>query len=96
MSTHLSPKIIMYVLSHFSFVQLFMMLWTIACQAPMSMTFARQEYWSRLPFPSPGDLPHPGIEPHRYVPCLGRWVRSISATWEAKIILMCIITIFYQ
>ena len=37
--------------------------WTIACQAPLSMGFSRQEYWSGLPFPSPGDLPDPGIEP---------------------------------
>ena len=38
-------------------------LWTVACQAPLSMGFSRQEYWSGLPFPSPGDLPNPGIEP---------------------------------
>ena len=38
-------------------------LWTLACQAPLSMKFSRQEYWSELPFPSPGDLPDPGIEP---------------------------------
>ena len=37
--------------------------WTVACQAPLSMEFPRQEYWSGLPFPSPGDLPDPGIEP---------------------------------
>ena len=37
--------------------------WTVACQAPLSMGFPRQEYWSGLPFPSPGGLPHPGIEP---------------------------------
>ena len=37
--------------------------WTVACQAPRSMGFSRQEYWSGLPFPSPGDLPDPGIEP---------------------------------
>ena len=37
--------------------------WTIACQAPLSMEFSRQEYWSGLPFPSPGDLPNPGTEP---------------------------------
>ena len=37
--------------------------WTIACQAPLSMAFSRQEYWSGLPFPSPGHLPEPGIEP---------------------------------
>ena len=37
--------------------------WTIARQAPLSMGFSRQEYWSGLPRPSPGDLPNPGIEP---------------------------------
>ena len=37
--------------------------WIIACQAPPSMGFSRQEYWSGLPFPSAGDLPNPGIEP---------------------------------
>ena len=37
--------------------------WTVACQVPLSMGFSRQEYCSRLPFPSPGDLPEPGIEP---------------------------------
>ena len=37
--------------------------WTVACQAPLSMGFPRQEYWSKLPFPSPGDLPGPGFEP---------------------------------
>ena len=36
--------------------------WTVACQAPLSMEFSRQEYWSGLPFPSPGDIPNPGIK----------------------------------
>ena len=44
-------------------VRLFAIPWTIAYQAPPSMGFSRQEYWSGLPFPSPGDLPDPGIEP---------------------------------
>ena len=44
-------------------VQLFATPWTIALQAPLSMGFSRQEYWSVLPFPTPGDLPNPGIEP---------------------------------
>ena len=44
-------------------VRLFETPWTVAYQAPLSMEFSRQEYWSRLPFPSPGDLPDPGIEP---------------------------------
>ena len=48
------------LLSH---VQLFATAWNVACQAPLSMGFPRQEYWSVLPFPSPGDLPDPGIEP---------------------------------
>ena len=51
------------MLSHFSSVQLFVTLWTIAHQAPLSMEFSRQEYWSGLPFPSPGDLPDPGFKP---------------------------------
>ena len=44
-------------------VRLFATLWTVACQAPLSMVFFRQEYWSELPFPFPGDLPDPGTEP---------------------------------
>ena len=44
-------------------VQLFATPWTIACQAPPSMGFSKHEYWSGLPFPSPGDLPNPGIKP---------------------------------
>ena len=44
-------------------VQLFVTPWTVAYQVPPSMGFSRQEYWSGLPFPSPGDLPDPGIEP---------------------------------
>ena len=46
-----------------SHVRLFATLWTVAHQAPPSMGFSRQEYWSGVPFPSPGDLPNPGIEP---------------------------------
>ena len=42
---------------------MFATLWPVAPQAPLSMGFSRQEYWSGLPFPSPGDLPNPGIEP---------------------------------
>ena len=47
----------------FSRVRLFATPWTVAYQAPLSMGFSRQYYWSGLPFPSPGDLPEPGIEP---------------------------------
>ena len=46
-----------------SCVRLFATPWAVAHQAPLSMGFSRQEYWSGLPFPSPGDLPDPGIEP---------------------------------
>ena len=46
-----------------SHVQLFATPWTVAYQAPLSIGFSRQESWSGLPFPSPGDLPDPGIEP---------------------------------
>ena len=49
--------------SHFSRVLLFVTPWTISCQAPLSMRFSRQEYWSGLPCPPPEDLPDPGIEP---------------------------------
>ena len=45
-----------------SCVRLFVTSWTVARQAPLSMEFSRQKYWSGLPFPSPGDLPNPGIE----------------------------------
>ena len=51
------------VLSRFSHVQLFVTLRTVALQAPLSMGFSRQEYWSGFPCPPPGDLPNPGIEP---------------------------------
>ena len=51
------------MLSHFSHVWLFATPWTVACQAPLSMRSSRQEYWSGLIFPSPGDLPGPGIKP---------------------------------
>ena len=51
------------MLSCFSRIRLFATLWAIGHQAPLSMGFPRQEHWSGLLFPSPGDLPHPGIEP---------------------------------
>ena len=46
-----------------SHVQVFITPWTVACQAPLSMGFSRQGYWSGVPFPSPGDFPNPGIKP---------------------------------
>ena len=50
-------------------------LWTVAHQTPLSMVFPRQEYWSELPCPPPGDPPNPGIKPLSLIPtCIGRWV----------------------
>ena len=49
--------------SYFNRVQLFATLWTVAHLVPLSTGFSRQEHWSGLPFPSPGDLPNPGIKP---------------------------------
>ena len=51
------------VLSRFSHVQLVVPLWTVTCQAPLSMGFSRQENWSVLPFPPPRDHPDPGVKP---------------------------------
>ena len=57
-----------HLLSHFSHVQLCAAtLWTVAHQVPLSMGFSRQEYWSGLPCPSPGDLPNPGIQPMSFM-----------------------------
>ena len=73
----------MCVLSHFSRVQLFVTLWTIAHQSPLSMGFFRQEYWSGLSFPPPGDLLNPGIEPESLTsPALAGGFFT-STTWEA-------------
>ena len=64
------------MLSCFSHVQIFTTLWTVvAQQTPLSLGFPRQEYWSRLPCPSPGDLPNSGIKPAvSYVSSIGRLV----------------------
>ena len=67
------------VLSCFSHVQLFATLWTIDRQAPLSMGFSRQESWSELPFPPPGNLPDPGIEPKSLMsPALAGGFSTIS------------------
>ena len=64
-------------------VWLFATQWTVARQACPSMEFSRQESWSGLPFPSPGDLPDPGIEPIHVSRIAGRHF-TIWATWEAQ------------
>ena len=71
------------MLSHFSCVRLCVTLWTVACQAPLSMEFSRQEYWSGLPYPSSGELPNPGTEPAALTsPALAGGFFTTSATWE--------------
>ena len=67
-----------------SCVQLFVTLWTVAHQAPLSMGFSRQEYWSELPCRPPGDLPDPGIKPTSLMsPALAAGFFTISVTWKA-------------
>ena len=72
------------VLSCFSRVGLFATLWTVARQAPMSMGFSRQEYWSGLPYHSPEDLPNPGTEPCLIsLALVGRFFTT-STTWKPR------------
>ena len=59
-------------------------LWTVASQAPLSMEFSRQEYWSGLPFPTPGDLLDPGVKPSSLISCIGRGIPDHCATWEVE------------
>ena len=69
-----------HLLSRFSHFRLFVTPWTVARQAPLSMGFSRQEYWSGLLCPPPGDRPNPGIEPGSLVLAGGFF--TTSATWE--------------
>ena len=72
------------LLSCFSSVWLFVSLWVVAHQAPLSMGFSRQEYWSGLPCP-PGELPHSGIEPMSLMsPALEGGFLTTLSTWEAQ------------
>ena len=73
------------MLSRFSRVRLFATLWTVAHQAPLSLGFFRQEYWSGLPCPPPGDLPNLETEPMFLMsPVLAGVLCTASATWEAQ------------
>ena len=73
------------MLSHFSWVQLCTIPWTVAHQAPLSMGVSRQAYWSRLPYPPPGDLPHPGVKPMSLTsPVLAGGFFTAGAIWEAQ------------
>ena len=71
------------MLTHSVVSSSFMTPWTVAHQAPLSMDFPRQEYWSGLPFSTLGDLLDPGIEPMSHVSCIGRRILYHCATWEA-------------
>ena len=74
------------MLSCFSCVWLFMTLWTVACQVPLFMGFSRQEYWSGLPCPPPGDLPDPRIEPASLnISCIGRQVIYICTYLHSEV-----------
>ena len=78
---------ILFTSVQFNHVRLFATPWTVARQAPLSMGFSRQEYWSGLPFPPPGDLPDPGIEPASLTsPVLAAGFFTTSATWEAPLV----------
>ena len=74
------------VFSHFSHVWFFVTPWTVAHQAPLSMGVSRQRYWSGLPYPPPGDLPDPGIEPVSLtsLSLTGEFFTT-SATWETTV-----------
>ena len=75
------------MLSCFSGFQLFVTPWAVARQAPLSMGFSRQEYWSGLPFPAPGDLPDPGIESASLMsPALAGGFFTTSTSWEAPLV----------
>ena len=77
-----------------SYVRLFATPLTVACQASLSMGFPRQEYWSGLPFPPPGDLPHPGTEPTSlsspalaggfFTPLVAQTVKRLSTMRETR------------
>ena len=75
-----------FVLNCFCHVQLFLVLWTVALQTPLSLGFHRQEYWTGLPCPPPGDLPDPRIEPVSLTsPALAGRFFTTSAAWEAPV-----------
>ena len=74
------------MISCFSCVQFFVTLWNIACQAPLSMGFSRQEEWSGLPYPPPGIFLAPEIKPESLTsPALAGGFFTIHATWEAQL-----------
>ena len=96
------PCIIQYVLISYLFYvcvscsvvsESFLTMWTTAHQAPLSMEFSRQEYWSGFPFPPPGDLPDSGIESEAPVSCIGR---QIVYNLESPLSVLYIVSIVYM
>ena len=92
--THFVPGIVLRtldvlhvcMLSHFSFIQLFATPWSVALQAPLSIEFSRQEYWSGLPCPPPGNLPNSGMELTSLMsPALAGRFFTTGATWEVPL-----------
>ena len=76
-------SLVLLLLNHFSHIQLLATPWTIACQAPLSIGFSRQEYWSGLTCPPPGNLPNRGIKPASLTfPALAGRYFTTRATWE--------------
>ena len=74
-----------YMLSCFNCIQLFVILWIVAYQLPLSQGFSRKEYWSELPCPPPGDLPDPGVDPVSLMPlALAGGFFTTGATCEAR------------
>ena len=79
------------MLNHFNCVKLFATLWTVTHQASLFMGFSRQEYWSELPCPPPGDLPDLGIQPTTLMsPALASRFFTTIPIGEAQILLICI------
>ena len=68
--------------------------WTVACQAPLSIGFSRQKYWSGLPFPSPGDLPDPGTEPES--PRLQAHSLPTSRTALSKLVFLIMLKLLFD
>ena len=86
-NTSTYPKVRREEKKSLSRVRLFATPWTVAHQAPRSMGFSRHEYWSGLPFPSPGDLPDPGIEPGSpaFPSYQGKFVKGLQTIRRAVI-----------
>ena len=83
------------ILNRSSHVWLFTTSWTVACPAPLSMGFSRQEYWSGLPCPPSGDPPDPGIKPSSLTSALESRFFTTSANWEACYISISVSTFLY-